>query len=134
MLRVRGRSPEKILRRHAAFCCIRRCVSAGRTARTILSPQPCAIVLTIAHDDFRNHQKCPKNRSKLSSFRADCCNSFCALWTTSAQKELRAKTRARGRNAGFPRESGVHCHPEVLRRISECRCRRYPEILRSTSG
>ena len=54
------------------------------------SPQSCAIVLTIAHDDFENSPKSPKNVRKIFTFAPDCRKSFCALVSTSAQKDLRA--------------------------------------------
>jgi hypothetical protein len=48
----------------------------------------CAIVMTIAHKNLETARKCPKNASKKSAFRRDCCNSFCAFLTTNAQSCL----------------------------------------------
>jgi hypothetical protein len=50
--------------------------------------QSCAFVLTIAHDEIENPQKSLKSEQKKSAFPPDCCNSFCALLTTIAQKDL----------------------------------------------
>jgi len=46
-------------------------------------------VLTIAHDGFTNIQNPPGKRMVFSAIRAVSRNSFCALVTTNAQKELR---------------------------------------------
>ncbi len=68
------------------------CQRAARTRNTGApshTPQPCAILITIAHDNADARSKTPEDLR-------DSRNSLCALSLTSAQKDLRRPTyRAR---------------------------------------